>query len=89
MKKRIIIKVAGKVQKIGFRYAAMQKANELGVKGYAKNNPDGSVILEAEGVPGAVTEFADWCSSGPPWAAVEHFFIEEAAPAGYESFTIQ
>lgn len=39
----------GRVQGVGFRYAALQVAREFEVSGYVANMPDGRVILEAEG----------------------------------------
>ncbi len=39
----------GRVQGVGFRYAALQVAREFEVSGYVSNLPDGRVILEAEG----------------------------------------
>ena len=43
------MKVYGKVQGVGFRYYTHKKANELGLNGFVKNKPDGSVYIEAEG----------------------------------------
>jgi acylphosphatase len=40
---------SGRVQGVGFRYAALQVAKEFEVAGYACNLPDGRVQLEAEG----------------------------------------
>ena len=39
----------GRVQGIGFRYYAVQKANQLGLTGWVKNLYDGSVEMEVEG----------------------------------------
>ncbi len=49
-KKAIILRVTGRVQGVGFRYYAQKKALELGVNGYVRNRPDGSVYIEAEGM---------------------------------------
>ncbi len=43
MERTIIFTVSGLVQGVGFRYFVYQKAASLGLKGYAKNLPDGSV----------------------------------------------
>ena len=39
----------GRVQGVGFRYYAVQKANQLGLTGWGKNLYDGSVEMEVEG----------------------------------------
>ncbi len=70
MKKAAIIKVYGRVQGVGFRYYTQKKANELGITGFVKNRPDGSVYIEAEGEEDKLELFIDWCEVGPSWAHV-------------------
>jgi acylphosphatase len=48
---------SGRVQGVGFRYAALQAAREFEVSGFVANLPDGRVHLEAEGAPGEVAAF--------------------------------
>jgi len=48
---------SGHVQGVGFRYSTLQVAKEFEVAGYVKNQPDGRVLLEAEGRAGVVDEF--------------------------------
>jgi acylphosphatase len=48
---------SGRVQGVGFRYAALQVAREFEVAGFVSNLPDGRVLLEAEGDPGEVAAF--------------------------------
>jgi acylphosphatase len=47
----------GRVQGVGFRYAALQVAREFDVSGFVANLPDGRVLLEAEGTPDEVNAF--------------------------------
>jgi acylphosphatase len=47
----------GRVQGVGFRYAALQVAREFEVSGYVSNLPDGRVVLEAEGTPQEIEAF--------------------------------
>ena len=47
----------GRVQGVGFRYAALQAAKEFEVAGFVSNLPDGRVHLEAEGAPQEVDAF--------------------------------
>jgi len=48
---------SGRVQGVGFRYAALQVAREFDVSGFVSNLPDGRVHLEAEGAPAEVAAF--------------------------------
>jgi len=48
---------SGRVQGVGFRYAAMQVAKEFEVTGFVQNLPDGRVQLEAEGAPAELEAF--------------------------------
>lgn len=64
-------KITGRVQGVGFRYRAREKAIELGVTGYVQNLPDGSVYCQVRGEPDRVRLMQDWLSQGPPFAAVD------------------
>ncbi|MGM0941624.1 MAG: acylphosphatase [Bacillota bacterium] len=50
--------ISGRVQGVGFRYTAKQKADELGVTGWIRNNEDGTVELDAEGNMDQVDQFS-------------------------------
>lgn len=69
-KKYFIIKVTGKVQGVFFRASTAQKANELQIKGFVKNENDGSVYIEAIGEESNLKNFILWCHNGPEKAIV-------------------
>ena len=48
MTKHLNIKIYGRVQMVGFRYSAKEMADQLDIKGFAQNSPDGAVYIEAE-----------------------------------------
>ena len=54
-----------------FRDSARRQANELGVTGFARNEPDGTVYIEAEGDEKTLEKFLVWCRQGPAQAKVE------------------
>lgn len=83
------IKVFGQVQGVSFRFYAAEKANELGLRGFAKNMPDGSVYLEAEGDPAALQEFLMWCNKGPESAVVERTEVEQGEFKNFSDFRIE
>jgi acylphosphatase len=86
MDKHFSINVMGKVQGVFFRASAREKAEELGVKGFVRNEPDGSVYIEAESDEKTLQQFTDWCRLGPPRARVEELHVKEGPVQGFEVF---
>jgi acylphosphatase len=86
--KNITIKVKGRVQGVGYRYNTMIKARELGIKGYVKNERDGSVAIEAEGTQEDLDHFTYWCTNGPNFARVDHISIHNGPLRNFEDFFI-
>ena len=68
--RHVRIIVYGKVQGVFFRKHTFQKANELGIKGFVKNQEDKSVMIEAVGNNVSLNFFIDWCKKGPSRANV-------------------
>lgn len=87
--KAVQINISGRVQGVGFRHSAVKTANQLRVKGYVKNNPDGSVLIEAEGNQEALNEFIKWCYQGPAFAQVQDIQLKDIGTKGYKTFDIK
>jgi acylphosphatase len=83
--KRIAIQVKGKVQGVFYRASTVTKAQQLGVRGFVRIEPDGSVYLEAEGDEVSLNELIAWCKVGPPRAFVDEVIVETYSTLG--SFT--
>jgi acylphosphatase len=64
--------VSGDVQGVGFRYFVRESARALGVRGWTRNLPDGSVELEAGGEPEPMAAFRRRVSLGPDSAEIEY-----------------
>ncbi len=62
--------VSGRVQGVGYRYFALNTAEELGISGYAKNLPDGRVEVYAVGTAEQLRAFAQQLLRGPQFADV-------------------
>ncbi len=78
MKKiRVHLIIEGKVQGVWFRESTKRKALSLGVTGWVRNLPDGTVEVVAEGDEDKVNELVKWCHKGPPAAEVKNVKIEE------------
>lgn len=86
--KAVIINVKGKVQGVFYRASTKSKADELGVKGFVRNEPDGSVYIEAEGSAETIEHFVHWCKQGPPRAVVDHINVEEQSVKNFNAFLV-
>lgn len=65
------LQIYGRVQGVFYRQSTRAKAQELGLFGWVRNLPDGTVEAEAFGDENVVNEFVAWCKVGPPHANVE------------------
>lgn len=83
------ISINGRVQNVGFRFHTQDEAVKLGITGFVKNMPDGSVFIEAEGPETQLNEFIAWCHKGPAWAKVFDIKITEQPLMGYVTFEIK
>lgn len=83
------ILVTGKVQGVFYRASAQQAAEQLGVTGFVRNQPDGSVYIEAEGDEDQLEQLVAWCRKGPPAAKVEKVVVSNADLVQFRSFDIR
>ena len=81
--------VRGRVQGVGFRYFARQRAEAHGVKGFVRNLPDGSVELHAEGPPAAMSAFEADVRRGPSFGRVDDATVTAIKARGYQGFEIR
>jgi acylphosphatase len=63
--------VSGRVQGVFFRASTREQAQRVGLRGHARNLPDGRVEVLAVGPDDAVEQLAQWLRHGPPRARVE------------------
>jgi acylphosphatase len=89
MAKAVTVKVTGRVQGVSFRWYAVQEAQRLGVTGWVRNEPDGSVGAHVEGEDDSVDAMVAWCRRGPSYASVRDVAVSEAQPAGAKRFEIR
>jgi acylphosphatase len=87
VKRRLRIRVYGHVQGVFFRASTRREAQRLGLAGFARNEPDGSVLVEAEGDSDALARLVEWCQDGPPAAIVSRVETEDLPLAGEQGFT--
>jgi DNA ligase D-like protein (predicted 3'-phosphoesterase) len=81
--------VRGGVQGVFFRQATVERAQELALLGWVRNQEDGSVAVHAEGPEPAVEELLAFLREGPPAAAVEAVESERVKVEGHEQFAVR
>lgn len=75
-------RVSGRVQGVGFRYAALDEARWLGLRGWVRNLPDGRVEVLAQGEAALLDQLYAWLQQGPPAAQVTR--VERATETATE-----
>lgn len=89
-KERAHVYISGDVQGVFFRDSTRKKAEELDLKGWVKNMPDGRVEALFEGPANDVQRILAWCREGPSQATVEDVEAEhEGDPEDLEGFEIR
>ena len=83
--KTLHLQILGRVQGVWFRESMRREAERLGVTGWVRNRPDGSVEAVAQGAPDAVNALVAWARIGPPQARVEHI-VETETEGHYRVF---
>ena len=87
--KRARVVVSGVVQGVFFRTETRDRARSLGVAGWIRNVPDGTVEAAFEGDDERVDSMVEWCRRGPSGANVEHVDVEWVEPEGEAGFSIR
>lgn len=85
---RYQIVVEGRVQGVGYRAFASRAAKSLGLYGFVRNMPNGSVLIEAEGPEDVLQTFVKMCKSGPGWAHVNHIHLTSCPAQNDTDFKI-
>lgn len=87
---RLSARVTGRVQGVGFRHFTRTTAQQHGLTGWVRNEPDGSVRLEAEGPRTALESLHDAVHTGPRAARVESVDAEwKAATDEFSQFRVR
>jgi acylphosphatase len=72
--------VTGRVQGVGYRYAVIHMANELGLVGWVQNTPNGSVKTWAQGDELVLEQFVEYLQEGPRSAQVRSVDVFPVEP---------
>jgi acylphosphatase len=88
MAKAVRVRIRGLVHGVSFRASMAQIASDLGVRGWVRNLPDGSVEAFLEGDERSLRRVLDWARMGPPRARVDRVDVEVASPRNHHDFRI-
>jgi acylphosphatase len=88
MIKHIDVTVKGKVQGVFYRASTKAVADQLGVRGFVKNEENGDVYIEAEADDVSLQMFLDWCQEGPEKAEVAEVKTVEGPVKNYRNFEV-
>ena len=80
------LQIHGRVQGVGYRYFVQETAEQLGLPGWVRNLPDGTVEAVFEGSPAAVERAVEFCRRGPRGAHVEGIEVRLEQPEGLKGF---
>ena len=80
----MLVRIRGRVQGVGFRYWTRHEAWELGLSGWVRNEPDGSVLAMIAGPEAAVATMLHRLRGGPPGAQVTNLTTEGVAAPGLD-----
>jgi len=76
MEKRVVLKIYGDVQGVGFRYRLAEEAARLNLTGWVRNEPDGTVLVVADGEEENLRKLIEYCKEGPKFAKVDRVEVE-------------
>jgi len=81
--------VKGKVQGVGYRYTVERYAVEHGLRGWVRNNEDGSVEAVIQGTPDELKATIEMLNVGSPLSKVESIAVDWRTPESrYEDFQV-
>jgi acylphosphatase len=82
--------VRGRVQGVGFRWFVEREANTLGIAGWVRNRPDGTVEILAEGTREQLSSLHSRLRQGPRASRVDEVEVDEVQPVeGLKTFRIE
>jgi len=82
--------ISGKVQGVRYRDYVQVSATQLGLVGWVRNAPDGTVEVCAQGLPDTLKEFVEYLHEGSLNAKVEAVSVDwRTAKTVFEDFSIQ
>jgi acylphosphatase len=82
------ITITGKVQRVGFRFLAMQNAVKMGITGFIMYVDKDGLYIEVEGPADKIEEFKHWCQKGQCSYHISQISFEKGEMKNFKSFEI-
>lgn len=90
MRKRLSLFIGGRVQGVFFRHGARNRAKEIALVGWVRNESDGSVRIIAEGDEENLNRLVEWCKQGTEWSEVRRLEVKWSEATGeFTSFEVR
>ena len=83
------VRIYGRVQGVFFRQWALGQARALGVSGWVRNCPDGTVEAHLVGDETTLDKMVEALGRGPSQAQVEDITVEDVEPEEVEGFSVR
>lgn len=83
------IQVFGRVQGVGFRYFTYRKARQQNLKGWVRNESDGSVRIAVSADHNQLETFLAEIRKGPSFSKITDIQCEESPAEPHIEFTIK
>ena len=83
------IRLYGRVQGVFFRQWSVHQARELGVAGWVRNLPNGSVEAHVAGDEDKVSQMVERLRQGPSGARVEDLVVDDVEPEEIDGFSVR
>lgn len=87
--RHVKVYITGKVHGVGLRYWLKEQALKFGLRGFIRNEPDGTVYIEVEGADSDIARYLELCRAGNGEAQVHHVRTESGGINNYVDFTIK
>jgi acylphosphatase len=84
----VAVRISGRVQGVWYRAWTAETATRLGLSGWVRNEPDGTVAALFHGPGEIVSAMLDACREGPPAARVDQIETAPADAPGHADFRI-
>lgn len=86
---RILLRLWGDVQGVSLRWMIQRKAVQLGLRGYVKNVPNGSVEVGVIGEKEKINSLIEWFKLNPGYSQISRIDKEDDKIIGdFNDFTI-
>jgi len=86
---QVRLTIHGRVQGVNFRNVIRRYAEKRALRGWVRNNSEGTVTAVIQGTASRCKDFQDWVKNSPGFSSVKQVLAQETAEESFTEFTIQ